>query len=120
MCGDASGLGELRGCCRATQGGLGCAREGCWPLVGLQGCWYGCAAPRLDPAQRDDAELRADSASFIHVLGARQRARRPASSCPLQSHPCGLTRVPPPAGCFASLLGKLGKTPPVGGERLKL
>lgn len=100
MCGDASGPGELRGCCRATQGGLGCAREGCWQLVGLQGCWYGCAAPGLELAQLDDAELRADSALSIRVLGpGRELAGQPAAAlsravlvgslvCPPSRMPC--------------------------------
>lgn len=108
-CRDALGLGRLRDCCGATQGGLqGCVSMGVLLLASSWCSWMvlssGWTCCPIQPC-----------------AGCQQRAHRPASSCPLpRALLVGFVLTPVQIGCLANLLGKLGKTHPVGGERLKL
>lgn len=121
-CGDASGLRKLRDCCGATQGGLCCAREGCWRVVGSQGC-VSMGMLLLGLGWRSWMALSSGWTCCLvqPCAGCQAESSQASQQLPSpQSLTCGLYMWSPRPGCLASLLGKLGKTPPVGGERLKL
>lgn len=80
-----SGPRKRRDRCRATQGGLRCAWEGCWGVVGLQGS-VSVGVLLLGSSWGSWVVLSSGWICCLVqpcVLGARQRAPRPARSCPL-------------------------------------